>query len=99
MKKSKKSSRDQARELAIKEPLPDSKKTIEIEIVQNFEGLVLGAEMFTLGDDEGSMMTGSGFGSDAIVMEWHGRRALVRGKDLFTAWVATWDPDSAKRMS
>lgn len=68
------------------------------------ESLVLGfrQEMISVGDpkkpDHGGVMCGAGCGTDFIILEWKGRSALVRGNELFKAWVATFDPESAKRM-
>jgi hypothetical protein len=51
------------------------------------------------GDEKlGSLDTGAGLGSDAILMEWRGRRAILRGRELLKAWVATFAPDDAERM-
>jgi hypothetical protein len=70
------------------------------------EGIALGyrAEMFELSDGQGhggAVATGSGFGSDFIVMDWtdaKGQRhaGVVRGLDLLRAWVATFAPEEAK---
>jgi hypothetical protein len=69
-------------------------------------GFALGyrAEMFELSDGQGhggAVATGSGFGSDFIVMDWtdaKGQRhaGVVRGLDLLRAWVATFAPEEAK---
>ena len=51
--------------------------------------------MLTIGDDEpevGSVSTGAGLGSDAIILHWRDRRAVIFGRDLFKAWVATFAP-------
>jgi hypothetical protein len=70
------------------------------------EGLALGVRvgMFDLDDGEGhggGMATGSGFGSDFIVMNWtdakgESHSGMVRGLDLLRAWVATFAPEEAK---
>ena len=57
--------------------------------------------MFEIDEDgpgKGSMDTGAGCGNDNIVMRWKGRNAIVRGRDLFKAWVATFAPEDAERM-
>ena len=57
--------------------------------------------MFKIDEDgpgKGSMDTGAGCGNDNIVMRWKGRNAIVRGRDLFKAWVATFAPEDAERM-
>jgi hypothetical protein len=71
--------------------------TIPVEVEQNFDGYVLLMEMLEMGN-HGSVATGTGLGSDAIVLEWKGRRARIRGRDLLKVWVATWAPDDAVRM-
>jgi hypothetical protein len=64
--------------------------------------LILGMEMLAIGDrdDEarGRVVTGSGCGSDAILLEWKGRAALVRGRDLLKAWMSQWAPEDAARL-
>ena len=65
--------------------------------------MILGMEMLSVGDKDdearGSVVTGSGLGSDSILLEWRGRGAIVRGSDLLKAWMATWAPeDDAKRL-
>lgn len=57
--------------------------------------------MFEIDEDgpgKGSLDTGAGCGNDNIVMRWRGRNAIVRGRDLFKAWVATFAPEDAERM-
>lgn len=79
--------------------LPEPEVKVELLVRQNFEGLCLLQEMMAVGEgkESGSLATGTGLGSDAIVMQWKGRRALVLGRDLFKAWVATWAPEDAAR--
>jgi hypothetical protein len=59
-------------------------------------------EMISVGEKGteayGTLMTGTGLGSDVIHMEWRGRKALLFGRDLFKAWVATFAPEDAERM-
>ena len=59
-------------------------------------------EMLSVGDpkteEHGSLMTGAGLGSDVFHLEWRGRKAIIFGRDLFKAWVATFAPEDAKRM-
>jgi hypothetical protein len=66
------------------------------------ESMCLGFRMGMLevGDskDRGAVLTGSGCGSDFIILEWKGRTAILRGSEVLKAWVATFDPESAARM-
>jgi hypothetical protein len=72
--------------------------------VAEAEGLTLGfrQEMIGVGDpkkpDHGGVTCGAGCGTDFIILEWKGKTALVRGGELFRAWVATFDPESAGKM-
>lgn len=56
--------------------------------------------MLTMGenDEGGGVDVGAGLGSDAIVLRWGKRWALVRGSELLKAWVKTFDPKSAERF-
>jgi|FLYN01.1.fsa_nt_gi hypothetical protein len=65
------------------------------------ESLSLGfrQEMLSIGDGQktiGRVDCGAGLGTDFIILEWEGRKAFVRGLDLLKAWLATFDPESAK---
>lgn len=59
-------------------------------------------ELFEVVDDHdlkiGSFATGSGFGSDALVMRYRDRAVSIRGRDLFVAWVRTFDPKAAGEL-
>jgi hypothetical protein len=70
--------------------------------LEGVEGLAIGFRQAMLdlsgGGHEGSVATGAGLGSDFITLTWDGRTAVVRGIDLLRAWVATFDPDQAKRF-
>jgi hypothetical protein len=65
-------------------------------------GLGFRMQMLSIGEEmtpeRGSVATGTGLGSDAIQLEWRGRKAVVFGRDLFKAWVATFAPDDVARM-
>jgi len=63
-------------------------------------GLGLRQEMITIddGDVHGSVTVGAGLGSDSIILEWKGRRAVVRGRDLLRAWMMRFAPGDAKRL-
>lgn len=67
------------------------------------EGITLGfrADMFTVGKgkESGRVQTGTGLGTDFIIMEWKGKSVFVRATDLFREWVKTFDPKAAKEMS
>jgi hypothetical protein len=66
------------------------------------ESVALGLrqEMLSVGKkgELGSVTCGAGLGTDFIILEWKGRCAVMRGSELFKAWVATFDPKSAERM-
>lgn len=66
------------------------------------ESLVMGfrQEMFSVGSgkESGGVDCGAGCGTDFIILKWKDRTALVRGVELFRAWVKTFDPDAAKRI-
>jgi hypothetical protein len=73
--------------------------------IDTLESITLGfrADMFTLGDPDtrgGSVATGSGMGTDFIMLEWNDGRqkhkAMLRGLDVLRAWVATVDPEAVK---
>jgi hypothetical protein len=71
--------------------------------ISDMQGIGLGFRMgmLSVGDkngERGSLSTGTGLGSDAIILEWRGRRAVIRGRDLFKAWVATFAPEDVERM-
>lgn len=59
-------------------------------------------EMISVGDPEteehGHVHVGAGLGSDVIHMQWRDRKALIFGRELFKAWVATFAPNDAKRF-
>ncbi len=63
------------------------------------EGIALGLrqEMLSMGD-VGAVLTGTGLGSDAIILKWGDRQALVRGSELLRAWVSTFAPEDADRF-
>lgn len=66
------------------------------------ESMCLGFRMGMLevGDDKhkGAVLTGTGCGSDFIILEWQGRTAILRGSEVLKAWVATFDPENAARL-
>lgn len=69
--------------------------TVPARVLLENELLVLGfrMEMLTVGD--GSVSTGTGLGTDFIILEWKGRRLLLRGSELLRAFVAEVDPKAA----
>ena len=83
-----------------------AKKTTKLTIpirdeLSDLEGVALGLrqEMFSVGEPTcGSVTCGAGYGTDFIILEWNGRRAVVRGSELFKAWVKTFDPKNAARL-
>jgi hypothetical protein len=74
--------------------------------LEGVEGIAAGfrVDMFDLDDGAGhggSMATGSGFGSDYIIMDWTDKNGvshhgLVRGLDILRAWVATFAPEDVE---
>lgn len=44
------------------------------------------------------MSTGAGCGTDAIILEWEGHSAVLRGRDLLRVFVGTVDPAAAERL-
>lgn len=62
--------------------------TIPVREIGEEELLTLGfrAGMLTMGKD-GDVTTGTGLGSDFIVLRWGKKHLLVRGSELLRAWV------------
>lgn len=50
------------------------------------------------GTEVGSMTTTSIAGGDSLIMRYGERHAVVRGRDLFAAWVRQVDPEGAKQL-
>lgn len=76
---------------------------VPIKDIEDVEGIALGfrQEMFNLSDDDkvlGGMATGAGWGTDVILLEWGKKKAVVSGRSLLKAWVATFAPKDAERM-
>lgn len=84
----------------------ERKKPFELAIpvreIDNMESLALGFRQNMLevgsGKESGGVDCGAGCGTDYIILEWKGRKALVRGTELFKAWVKTFDSEAAERM-
>jgi hypothetical protein len=77
---------------------------VPVKEIDNVEAISLGyrQEVFSLEDDDnvtvGSMCTGAGYGTDAILLQWGDRLATIKGRDLLRAWVTTFAPDEAERV-
>jgi hypothetical protein len=52
-------------------------------------------ELISLGEHDGVM---TGVGSDCLILNFRGRSAMIRGVDMFIAWVATFDPEMAEKI-
>lgn len=83
------------KQVLAKERVPLTVPMIPLED-ESGESLVLGfrSSMLTM-SDKGGVATGSGLGTDFIILEWGDRRAVVRGSELLRAWVATFSPEEA----
>lgn len=70
------------------------------EIQDSAEGIAFGfrQSMLDLGDGVGSVATGSGLGTDFIILEWKGRTAFCRGSEMLKAYVMRTEPDEAERF-
>lgn len=44
----------------------------------------------------GHMMSGAGWGTDALIFEWRGEQITIRASEILAEWVATFDPDGAE---
>lgn len=83
---------------------PSGELTVPIrDELSGVESIALGfrQSMFDVidGDEEiGGVSTGGGFGTDAIILRWGDRTALVRGSELLKAWVAEFDPEAAAQF-
>ena len=62
--------------------------------------MFLKANMLEIGEgaDRGGVDTCTGLGSDAIILYWKDKQAVVQGRDLLRAWIETFDPKTAKRI-
>ncbi len=47
---------------------------------------------------KGSVVMGTGLGSDRIVIRWDGQECLIFGRDLLKAWVSRIDPAAGIRI-
>lgn len=87
-----------------KSPSGELRVPVHFRTTEGAEGIALGFRhhMFSLNEDDGrpigEVSTGAGWGTDAIIMRWGDHQATVRGLDLLRAWVATFDPEAAKRI-
>lgn len=72
---------------------------IPIRELSGLDVVVLGfrANMLEMGE-HGGVDTGTGLGSDFILLRWGERKAVVRGSELLRAWVATFAPKDAMRF-
>lgn len=76
---------------------------VPIKTIDDAESISLGyrQEMFSLavGNREvGSVCTGAGYGTDAVILRWGDRSVVIKGRDLLRAWVVTFAPDEAERI-
>jgi len=72
---------------------------VQLRELTGDETLVLGFRQNMLEiKNHGGVDTGTGLGSDFILLRWRDRQALVRGSELLRAWVATFAPKDAKRF-
>ena len=83
---------------------PTRRMSVPVIELDPLETIALGfrQDMFDITDQSGKtlgqMSTGSGYGTDAIILRWGDRHALIRGRDLFRIWVRRFDPEAAKRL-
>ena len=81
---------------------PSARVEVPVKDLEGAESISLGfrQQMFTLGDgeDKGGVATGAGWGTDAIILTWGDKTAVVRGLDLLRAWVQTFAPEDAKHF-
>lgn len=73
--------------------------TVPIYDVKEAQGLVFGLrqEMLSMGKT-GRVATGSGLGTDYIILEWGEHQAVLRGSEILKAWVETFSPKDAARF-
>ena len=90
-----------------KAPSGEVSVPLHFRTLEGAESIALGFRqaMFELKTDDGiggEVATGSGWGTDAIIMTWYDgkvrRQAVVRGLDLLQTWVRTFDPDAAAQF-
>lgn len=63
------------------------------------ESICLGLRQAMLDiEDHGGVATGTGLGTDFIILKWNDRQAVLRGSEILRAWVATFAPEDAARM-
>jgi hypothetical protein len=77
--------------------------TVPYAELEGVEGLATGFRQQMLGieiggEEIGNVATGAGLGNDFITLRWGDRMVIVRGIDLLRAWMATFDPEAAKRL-
>lgn len=83
---------------------PTGELTIPLTDLEGVESMALGfrEELFELvGDDNkrlGNMTCTAIGGGDALIMTWGEKKAFVRGRDLFAAWLRQIDPEGAKKL-
>ena len=69
----------------------------ELECVGESIALGFRSEMLSMGDG-GEVLTGSGLGTDFIILKWGDRQTVLRGSELLRAWVKTFAPKEASRF-
>lgn len=83
---------------------PTGELTVPMTKLEVLESIALGfrENLFDLVDDEGevigSMACTAIGGGDALIVKFGEHSALVRGRDLFAAWVRQVDPEGAKTL-
>lgn len=87
-------------------------KPVDLEILvpikdldgDSAEGIALGfrQEMFAIRDSKdkviGSVNTGAGYGTDAIILEWEERSVVISGRSILANWVATFDAEAGEAL-
>jgi hypothetical protein len=83
---------------------PFRKKRLALSVpyveVSDEEILTLGfrANMLEMGKGLGSIDTGTGLGTDFILLRWGKKSIAVRGSELLRAWVRSFKPKDAERF-
>lgn len=86
----------------VKRKKPSQTLAVPLRNLEEGEALACGfrQNLFELGekDDGGGVDTGTGLGTDFIILRWKGKWALVRGLDLLKSWVETFCSEDAARF-
>lgn len=77
--------------------VPSSLK-VPIYTVEGAEGMRMGFRQEMLSIGEGSVATGTGLGTDYVLLTWGDRQAVLRGSEILRAWVKTFAPKDAARF-